>query len=119
MNFEVGAEVKDLQNPVRGVRNQTLRVCDIQREQTRFVRRFRVQKRPKEGPKNRSKIHHSRPTFASEDGGRRRRTRPTCTNNDFAQKDAPDASVPLPIGSMGRDKGRGKPLPWEVGWRHG
>ena len=39
-------------------------------------------------------------------------------NDVCAYNAPPDASVPQDPGSMGRDKGRGKPLPWEVGWIH-
>ena len=60
----------------------------------------------------------SKPTFTSTNKARRRRTRRRSKNEGCPKTDAPDASVPLPPGSMGRDKGRGKPLPWEVGWVH-
>ena len=44
LNFDATTKVKNLQNPVRGVQNQTLRVCDTQREQTQFEHGLKVKK---------------------------------------------------------------------------
>ena len=52
LNFKATTKVKNLQNHVRGVRNQTLRVCDIQRYQTLFEHGFKVKKWTKNGPKS-------------------------------------------------------------------
>ena len=73
LNFKATTKVKNLQNHVRGVRNHTLRVCDIQREQTLFKHGLKVKNWPRNGPKIDQKFtkveqHSHRQTRHAGDG---------------------------------------------------
>ena len=81
LNFEASMKVKNLQNHVRGVRNQTLRVCDIERYQTQFEHGLEVKKLTKNGPKIVQKFtkvdQHSHRTTRDADDGRKSGARRT------------------------------------------
>ena len=105
LNFNATTKVKNRQNRDRVVRNHTLRVCDIQREQTLFKHGLKVKKWPRNGPKIDQKFtkveqHFHRNKRHAGDGHD-----DVAWNDVCAYNAPPDASVPQDPGSMGRDKG--------------